>query len=77
MSQVIADLLAARKTAIERGDKALGREIYHQLQEMGMIPSEIDGWTFGEPEAPPVAPEAAVREAPEKAVKPKPKTVSE
>lgn len=60
------DLLVARRDAIARGDKALGREIYHQLQAMGMKPEDIDAWTEPAPEPAKPEPEKAVRKAPEK-----------
>ena len=77
-----ADLIQARKDAIARGDKALGREIYHQLIAQGYVPEQIDADTFGgsgdiapavEASAAPVAPETTAVEAPEQAVKPAPK----
>lgn len=79
-----ADLVQARKDAIARGDKALGREIYHQLIEKGYDPEAIDADTFTNVGVEPNVPAAAVEEppepettqapeAPEKAVKPAPK----
>jgi len=58
-------LVDARKAAIERGDKALGREIYHQLLLMGVDPDAINADTVDVDafETADVAP------APEKAVK--------
>lgn len=46
----ISDLLARRRAAIEAGDKALGREIYHHLQTLGLQPHEID---TASPDSPP------------------------
>lgn len=76
------DLIAARKDAIARGDKALGREIYHQLIAQGYVPEQIDADTFGgagnitpavdtavvpaETTEAPEAPEAAVKPAPKR-----------
>jgi hypothetical protein len=37
----VADLQAARDAAIAAGDKALGREIYHQLLNLGLRPEDI------------------------------------
>jgi hypothetical protein len=39
------ELVEARKAALDRGDKALGREIYHQLQAMGVSPADVDADT--------------------------------
>lgn len=39
-------LILARKDAVARGDKALGRELYHQLIDQGYLPEEIDASTF-------------------------------
>lgn len=39
-------LIQARKDAIERGDKALGRELYGQLIAAGYRPEDIDADTF-------------------------------
>lgn len=41
-----ADLIQARKDAIARGDKALGRELYGQLIGFGYRPEDIDASTF-------------------------------
>lgn len=38
----VEQLKAARVAAIGCGDKALGREIYHQLLNMGVRPEDID-----------------------------------
>lgn len=77
---VVARLLAARKEAVAAGDKALGRELYHQVVALGVSPEDIDSGVAEErantPDvADPVpAPEVAVVEAPvEQAVPAKPK----
>lgn len=41
-----AELVQERKEAVARGDKAAGRNAYHQLQEAGYQPSELDATTF-------------------------------
>lgn len=74
-------LLVARLEAIAAGDKALGREIYHQLFNTGMAPHEIDAWqpaeapvAASEPSEPEPAADSPVETAdapaaPEQAVK--------
>lgn len=61
----IPELIKARWEAIKRGDKALGREIYHLLTSvLGVNPDEIN--------APkPKVETTAAPAAPEKAVKPR------
>lgn len=39
-------LIKERKEAVAAGDKAAGRNAYHQLQEAGYQPDEIDATTF-------------------------------
>ncbi len=42
------NMLEARRAAIARGDKALGREIYHQIQtQYGLQGHEIDATNDG------------------------------
>lgn len=74
----ITELVKARLAAIERGDKALGREIYHHLVNLGFSGEDIDANRIPiepepvpEPEVEP-EPEPEVAETPpvlEKAVK--------
>lgn len=41
----MSDLIQARDAALARGDKALARELYHQLLAAGYRPEEIDAGT--------------------------------
>lgn len=68
----IEDLVKARLAAIERGDKALGREIYHQLEVLGFAGEDIDAGNVGVEE--PVVEEPAKKPVPEKAVRKAPET---
>jgi hypothetical protein len=63
----IQRLVQARKDAIERGDKNLGREIYHKLTTMGILGENIDADRVGQPV------ETTQAAAPEESAVPKPR----
>jgi hypothetical protein len=65
MRPEVERLKQLRSEAIERGDKALGREIFHQLFNMGVSPDEINAGPVPvevvETVTPEAQPERAVR----------------
>ena len=42
----VQDLVEARKAALDAGNKAAGRDLYHRISALGVSPADIDADTI-------------------------------